>query len=432
MKNKIKIIIDKIDFFLFKLFGYEKKLYYLENLNEAKIIFSHLNSVDKNKEVRFVGGCVRKAIKNEKIDDIDLATNLVPNEVKKKLTSNGIQVIDTGILHGTVTAILNKKKFEITTLRKDVSTDGRHADVEFTLDWEQDARRRDFTINAIYADIDGNIFDPENGINDLKNGKVNFIGPAKDRIQEDYLRILRYFRFFTQYSKSTHDEDTIKFIKQNINGINKISNERIFDELKKILSLENIYELFNNNISKEIILNIFQQFKYYERLKNIITLNQKLKDNFDKELLLALLILDSSNNHQYFCHKYKVSNNLKNRFNNISKNYELIKTKKFYLEKNIKKMMYLLGKDYVSDLLLFAIGVGTKDQIIEIEKLLNLIKKYEIPKFPISGDYLKEHGYVTGEKLGNKLKFLEDRWVENNFVIDPNFIDNFLKKKNYN
>ena len=95
-------------------------------------------------------------------------------------------------------------------------------------------------------------------------------------------------------------------------------------------------------------------------------------------------------------------------------------------------MMYLSGKDYVSDLLLFAIGVGTKDQIIEIEKLLNLIKKYEIPKFPISGDYLKEHGYVTGEKLGNKLKFLEDRWVENNFVIDPNFIDNFLKKKNYN
>jgi len=431
MKNKIKIIITKIDRLLFKLFGYEKKLYYLENLNEAKIIFSYLNSFDKNDNVRFVGGCIRKAINNENIDDIDLATSLVPNEVKKKLISNNIQVIDTGITHGTVTAILNKKKFEITTLRKDISTDGRHANVEFTLDWEEDAQRRDFTINAIYADIDGNIFDPVNGISDLKNGKVNFIGSAKNRIKEDYLRILRYFRFFTQYCKTSHDEDTIKFIKQNINGINTISNERIFDELKKILALKNIYDLFDNRISREIILNIFPQFKYYKRLNNIINLNEKIKNKFDKDLFLALLIIDQSQDHQYFSHKYKIPNILKNRFNNISKNYELIKTKKFYYEKNIKKMLYFLGKEYVQDLLLFSIGINSKNQIIEIEKLLKLIISYEIPKFPISGDYLKERGYITGEKLGKKLKLLEDKWIENNFAIDQDLIDTSLEKNNY-
>jgi len=118
-------------------------------------------------------------------------------------------------------------------LRKDVSTDGRHANVEFTLNWKEDALRRDFTINAIYADIYGRIFDPFNGISDLQNGKIKFIGLAKERIQEDYLRIIRYFRFFIQYSKIDYDQDTIKSIKQNINGLNKISNERIFDVLSR-------------------------------------------------------------------------------------------------------------------------------------------------------------------------------------------------------
>ena len=234
MLNKIKKIITKTDRFLFKKFGSEKSVKILENIKEAKIIFSHLNEIGKENEVKFVGGCVRKSLSDENIDDIDLATSLEPDEVKKRLTKRDIKVIDTGISHGTVTAILNKKKFEITTLRKDVSTDGRHADVQFTSNWELDASRRDFTVNAIYADIEGRIFDPLNGISDLQNGKIKFIGSSEARIQEDYLRILRYFRFFVQYSKTDYDQDTIRSIKQYINGLNKISNERIFVELEKI------------------------------------------------------------------------------------------------------------------------------------------------------------------------------------------------------
>ena len=234
--------------------------------------------------------------------------------LKKRLTKRDIKVIETGTSHGTLTAILNKKKFEITTLRKDVSTDGRHANVQFTSNWELDASRRDFTINAIYADIDGRIFDPLNGISDFQNGKIKFIGSPEQRIQEDYLRILRYFRFFTQYSKTSHDQDVIHSIKKNINGLNKISNERILDELKKILSLRSPYSLFSNNQSKEIILSIFPQFKYYERLKIINSLNQKLRDKYDNYLILALMIIDQSNDYEYFCHKYKTSNSVKNRF----------------------------------------------------------------------------------------------------------------------
>ena len=303
MLKKVKNIFLKTDRFLYKKFGSDKSLKSLENIKEAQTIFSLIGE----KKIKFVGGCVRKALSGEDIDDIDLASELQPQEIKKKLIENNIKVIETGISHGTVTVILNEKKFEITTLRRDVSTDGRHAKIEFTTNWEEDALRRDFTINAIYADNYGRIFDPANGISDLNQGKVKFISSPEERVQEDYLRILRYFRFFLQYSKLDHDKSIINIIKKNINGINKISNERIFDELAKIITLKNIYNLFSEDISREIILNIFPQFKYCERLKIINNLNQKLRKKLDKYLIIAILILDQTNDYEYFCHKYKTS-----------------------------------------------------------------------------------------------------------------------------
>jgi len=432
MLKKIKNVILNTDRFLYKKFGSDKSTKFLENIKEAQIIFSHLNEIGKESKVRFVGGCVRKAICGENIDDIDLATSFEPDEVKKRLNKENIKVLDTGISHGTVTAILNKKKFEITTLRKDVSTDGRHANVEFTSNWEEDASRRDFTINAIYADIEGRIFDPLNGISDLQNGIIKFIGSSEERIQEDYLRILRYFRFFTQYSKVDYDQNIIRSIKQYINGLNKISNERIFDELKKILRLKNVYRLFSHNTSKEIFLNIFPQFKYYERLKIIDSLDSKLRDKYDNYLILASLILDQTNNYEYFCHKYKMSNSIKNRFKYISINFENLGRKKFFLEENLKKLIYLSNKSSVGDLLLFSICADKEIKTISIEKLINYVSECEIPKFPISGDYLKKYGYEAGEVLGKKLKSLEEKWIENNFIIEQKVIDKSLGKDTKN
>ena len=432
MHKEIENIISKIDRFFYKTFKSDKSIKFLENIKEAQIIFSCLNEIGKEGKIRFVGGCVRKALCGENIDDIDLATSLEPNEVKKKLNKEDIKVIDTGISHGTVTAFLNKKKFEITTLRKDISTDGRHANVQFTLDWEQDAARRDFTINAIYADMYGRIFDPFNGISDLKNGIVKFIGSPEERIQEDYLRILRYFRFFIQYSRTSYDQDTIKSIKQYINGLNKISNERIFDELKKILTLKNIKELFERKTSREIILNIFPQFKFYDRLKIIHNLDKKLRNQFNNYLILASLIIDQSNNYEYFCHKYKTSNIVKNRFKNISKNFEDLKNKKFYSEENIKKQIYLSSKDDVLDLLLFSLCINSKIKRHDIEKLMDYVKICKTPKFPISGDYLKKYGYEPGQALGKKLKSLEKIWIENNFIIEKKVVEKSLGKVDKN
>ena len=313
-----------------------------------------------------------------------------------------------------------------------MSTDGRHASVKFTSNWELDASRRDFTINAIYASIDGSIFDPLNGISDLQNGKIKFIGSAEKRIQEDYLRILRYFRFFTQYSKIDHEQDTIQAIKKNINGLNKISNERIFDELKKILSLNKVSNLFENNQSKEIILNIFPELKYYERLNEINGLNKKLRSKFDNNLILALLVVDQSNNYEYFCHKYKTSNSIKDRFKNISINFESLKSNKFFTKESIKKLIYLSSKQDVTDLLLFSKCLNDNMEASNVENLLNYINSCAIPKFPISGDYLKKHGYETGQELGKKLKLLEKKWIANDFVLDEETLKKSLNKINQN
>ena len=428
MIEKIKNIIIKVDHFLFKKFGTDKSLKVLQNIKEANLIFSYLNDTGKESKVRFVGGCVRKALNGQSIDDIDLATSWEPDEVKQRLTKEGVKVIDTGLIHGTVTAIINKKKFEITTLRKDILPDGRHSKIEFTSSWKDDASRRDFTINAIYADIEGRIFDPFNGITDLKKGIIKFIGCANHRIEEDYLRILRFIRFFTQYSKTSCDQSTIKSINKNINGINKISNERIFSELEKILSIKRFYNLFSFIELKDIILNIFPQFKYSERLKNIQNLDEELLSRFDSCLLLALLLVDKSDNYEYFCHKYKTSNITKDRLKNISKNFENLKSVKFYSEKNIRKKIYFSNKTYVKDLIVFSICANKKINNQDTKKLINYIHSCEIPKFPISGDYLKKYGYKTGKLLGKKLKSLEEKWIENNFMIDEEEIKKSLDK----
>ena len=159
-------------------------------------IFSSIEKYSEKSEVRYVGGCIRKILNFEKVDDIDLAANINPKEIMEVLKENKIDYYKTGIDHGTVTANIDGQNFEITSLRKDISTDGRHAKVEYSNDWLADASRRDFTINSIYADMEGNLYDPFNGREDLKNGIVKFIGDPEKRIKEDYLRILRYIRFF--------------------------------------------------------------------------------------------------------------------------------------------------------------------------------------------------------------------------------------------
>ena len=204
-----------------------KSIKALSEDSPVKKIFESINNFSQSSEVRYVGGCIRKIIQKEIVDDIDLATNLNPQQVCEALKKNEIKFFETGIEYGTITAVLDNYKFEITSLREDIKTDGRHAEVKFTNDWKKDASRRDFTINSIYSDIKGNIFDPFNGKKDLENGVIRFIGDTEQRIKEDYLRILRYLRFYLGYSKHKHELKTSKLIKKNIAGISNLSKERL-------------------------------------------------------------------------------------------------------------------------------------------------------------------------------------------------------------
>ncbi|MEL6744920.1 MAG: CCA tRNA nucleotidyltransferase, partial [Pseudomonadota bacterium] len=187
-------------------------------------------------EARVNGGAVRNALLNEPVGDIDIATTLEPSEVVKRAKAAKIKSVPTGIDHGTVTLVIDADAFEVTTLRSDVETDGRHAVVRFGTDWTQDAQRRDLTMNALYCAADGTVFDPLSGYDDVMNRRVRFIGDALDRIREDRLRILRFFRFFAWYGAFRPDADGLRACVREKNGLRNLSAERIWQELSKLLA----------------------------------------------------------------------------------------------------------------------------------------------------------------------------------------------------
>ncbi len=420
--------------FLDKFFFRSRNLDYVsQNLRDitnntsAKKIFNAINSYSETSEVRYVGGCIRKVIKKESIDDVDLATNLKPNEVCEALKKKEINYYETGIDHGTITAVIDNLKYEITSLRKDVITDGRHAKVEFSLDWKEDAARRDFSINSIYSDGEGNLFDPNNGKKDLEDGLVNFIGDAENRIKEDYLRILRYVRFFTNYSNHKHKPEIIKIIKRNIGGISKLSSERLLDEFKKLTLSKNFLKLFEDSSSVELIQIIFPQFKNLDKLKKLNTYAYHNLKNIDFIFLLSLMIIDGTDNTDYFLYKFNLSKKDQKRLKMINLFHkEEVSIKKFN-EKNFNRIFYFNGKQAVTDIINFKIFTSDKVE----KKLINLMESYKnkvIPTMPIGANNLMtKYNIPEGKTLGNKLKMIEEVWVNNGFKISEKQVKKIAK-----
>jgi len=375
---------------------------------------------------RFVGGCVRKHLTNDAIDDIDIATILSTDEIKEKFKNTDFEVIDTGIKHGTVTLISDKLKLELTTLRKDVQTDGRHAQVEYINDWQLDSERRDFTINAIYLDINGKIFDPQAGTIDLKNNNIKFIGDPQKRIEEDYLRIIRFIRFKILYNSKV-EQTTSQALRHNLNGIKHISRERILVELFKILDLKNFIDLNDNEHLKELFSLIFPEFgnlKRLERLRKIFNHSQIKRD-----ILLAVLLIDEKNNHEYFAHKYSISNQTRENLNLLAKGLKLLRENKDFFEKDLEKNIYLRDKNYLINLNILNFANNSKYNVknfLEIRKKILQSKKH---LFPIDGKYLIQNGMKEGLELGKVLKIIEDEWITNGFYISKNRIKEIIKSK---
>jgi tRNA nucleotidyltransferase/poly(A) polymerase len=403
----------------------QKELSFQKIKNSTKIlkIFQSISSHNEWSEVRYVGGCVRKILNNENYDDIDLATNLDPQQIKECLSANNIKFFETGIKHGTITATIEKQNFEITSLRKDIATDGRHAEVLFTKDWNEDSSRRDFTINSIYADIDGNIFDPNDGANDLKNGIVRFIGNPEKRIKEDYLRILRYLRFFSTYSLKDHQPEIKKSIMQNISGVVGLSKERLLDEFKKIFKSGALFKLNKDHFSNDVISLVFPQFINLNLLTKLDKNNQKtlLVKSFD--FLLAFLVIDETDNSDYFLYKFKTSNETKKKINFLKKSFLESAEKNYFSKKNLEKIFYFNEKSDVLDLIDFELFKSKKNKKKLIE-LKNYFIKTEKPVFPVKAkNIMEKFDLKEGRELGQKLKYLEDLWVNNSFNISDKEIE---------
>ena len=240
----------------------------ISNIPEAVKIYKLLNPLgsEENTSTKFVGGCVRDLILGHKIKDIDLATSFPPQEIVKILENENIKTNIKAINFGVVTAYINNYFFEITTLRKDLLQDGRYAKIEFIKDWKLDSQRRDFTINAIYCELNAKsnkgfqLLDPHNGKEDLINGKIKFIKNAKTSINEDYVRALRYLRFFYSYSSYEHDPYVLEQIFKNKDNIKNLSQNRLKTELKKIITINPKLKIEKNSLIKDFFSYIYPDF----------------------------------------------------------------------------------------------------------------------------------------------------------------------------
>ena len=373
---------------------------------DLKKIMSVLNRGGENTKI--VGGAVRDTLvnyfcnKNIPIGDIDIASVNTPETNTLLLEDAGIKVIPAGIKYGTVTAVINKKPYEITTLRRDVSTDGRHAVVKFSDDWLGDAKRRDFTLNALYMDADGTIYDPLNAIQDVKAGNVRFIGDSEVRIKEDALRILRFFRFSSQFDIGGIDETGMIACVALKEMIGELSGERIWQEFEKILNSKRAIQTIPVLATIGILREIMPDYQDTKTFIKYAKLGKKLKLENTVGCLSCLLpndknIIEKSAQH------LRLSNQQKAKLVKYAASYQPHDLK----SKTLRRVLYSYGKDVVIHKL---ICLGLLDQ-----KTLNYINTYEIPIFPISGQQLLSEGWKPGPEMGPELKTREQQWIDSDF-----------------
>jgi poly(A) polymerase len=358
-------------------------------------------------EARVAGGAVRNALLKMPVADIDLATTLAPESVAEAFKAKGHLVIPTGIDHGTVTVRIEGDLFEITTLRRDISTDGRRAVVAFTDDWAVDASRRDFTINAMYLDATGKFYDYTEGYKDVRNRRVRFVGAPRKRIEEDYLRILRFFRFHAIYAKGKPDAAALAACARLRSGLKSLSAERIRNELLKLLAAPRAIETLKVMEAKKILGLVVPSRCNAETWRVIGRLPR------DSELRLAVL----SPNPDALKGILKLSNSQTHRIANAldapQVSPDLRTTER-------RRLLYALGETCWRDAVHLAWAksrASTSDQ--RWRRLVNLPTNWKAPKFPIAGNDLKAQGIAPGPKMGQVLRDLEDWWVASDFKATP-------------
>ena len=382
----------------------------------CKKIISLLNK--KEDTTRFVGGCVRDSLIGIDTKDIDIATKLEPNDVINILTSASINAIPTGIDHGTVTVFSKNFIFEITTLRSDIETDGRHAEVIFSDSWEKDASRRDFTINSIYLKQNGDIYDPYNGVQHLKERKITFIGEPNERINEDYLRILRFFRFNAFYGNDNLklSNNSVEACATNKNKIKKLSSERVHNEFFKILSSTNPY--FVIDIMKKIgILDILFEKKVETKFfKKLISIEEKNSLIMDQFLRFVSLAPNAGKTNLPDLKMFNFSK--KDRKNLLLLTSQEFKINNKSQKNDIERILYLIDKQSLIGLAILSWVYSSSKAIDKKWKsILTQINKTKTPIFPLKAKDLLSFGLEEGPIIGEILKEIEQDWINSCFEL---------------
>jgi poly(A) polymerase len=361
---------------------------------------------------RVAGGAVRNALLGVPVADVDLATTLPPEAVMAKARDAGLGVHPTGLEHGTVTVVADGRPFEVTTLRIDVETFGRHARVHFTGDWEADAGRRDFTMNALYCDADGEVHDPLGGYPDLKRRIIRFVGKPQARIREDYLRILRFFRFNAQYGRGTPNPDGLKHSVRLRRNLLKLSGERIRQELWKLLAAPRAVAMLRPMGKHGITRILLGTDGETTALQRMTEIDRWLKLDPDPLLRLHLLAGDA----QRYRDRLKLTNAEMARLKALSSAGEPSPRLR---PAERRAVLYQLGRQAYKDSIRIA-WAASRAPVKDAgwKKLLRFEHDAALPEFPVSGADLIARGIKPGPAMGRTLKALEDWWIAADFPED--------------
>ena len=368
-------------------------------------------------EGRFVGGAVRNALSGWPIGDIDIAVPMPPEETLRRLELAQIKSVPTGVEHGTVTAIVNGHPFEVTSLRRDVETDGRHAIVSFTDDWEEDAARRDFTMNALYASGEGEIFDYHGGVEDLIAGRVRFVGDSAARIKEDYLRILRLFRFHAWYGKGDMDLDALRAAANAKAGLRRLSGERVAKELLRLLECQNPAPALRLMAAAGILSELLPYALQLPRLEHLVTIEAENQFAPDPLLRLCALLPDDAVAALAVGEKLKLSSAERARLEGLASGGGKIPA--YLSAADVRRQLYRTGAPRFRDCVLLSWAAGPRGASqMQWRMLLSIADGWERPRFPLTGRDAMAAGVAEGPEVGRILAALESWWQAEDFLPD--------------
>jgi poly(A) polymerase len=377
-------------------------------------------------EARIAGGAVRNTLLGEAVSDIDIATTTLPDETERRARAAGFRTVPTGKEHGTITVVINGRGFEVTTLRADVETDGRHARVVFGKDWKRDAERRDFTINALYARADGEVVDLVSGLADLDSRMLRFIGDADARIREDYLRILRFFRFFAWYGKGRPDADGIRASARLKDGLSRLSAERVWAELKKLLSAPDPSRALLWMRQAGVLTAVLPESEKWgiDAIHGLVAAERDLGWEVDPLLRLASIIPPDDEKIAALAERLRLSKadaaKLSGWAASVPAHHSTsdLALSKLAYAGDVSGLTYRLKHALASARARAAQEDGALLEAGGYARLLRYIENWQKPEFPVKGSDFLALGAAAGPQLGECLKTLEAEWLDSGFRLE--------------